>query len=101
MVQYDTWTPVLIVIGIFVVGQAVEGNFLTPKLVGDKVGLHPVWVMFALLAGGSLFGFLGVLLAVPVAAIIGVLIRFALQQYISSPYYAGTRNGSSEETWRP
>ena len=68
---------------------------------GDKVGLHPVWVMFALLAGGSLFGFLGVLLAVPVAAIIGVLIRFALQQYISSPYYAGPQDASSEETWRP
>jgi predicted PurR-regulated permease PerM len=101
LVQYETWTPVLIVIGIFVVGQAVEGNFLTPKLVGDKVGLHPVWVMFALLAGGSLFGFLGVLLAVPVAAVIGVLMRFALQQYIASPYYAGTRDGSSDETWRP
>jgi predicted PurR-regulated permease PerM len=101
LVQYDTWTPVIVVVAIFLIGQAVEGNFLTPKLVGDKVGLHPVWVMFALLAGGSLFGFLGVLLAVPVAAIIGVLIRFALQQYISSPYYAGTRNGSSEETWRP
>lgn len=101
MVQYETWMPVLIVVGIFVVGQAVEGNFLTPKLVGDKVGLHPVWVMFALLAGGSLFGFLGVLLAVPVAAVIGVLIRFALQQYIASPYYAGAGDASSEETWRP
>jgi predicted PurR-regulated permease PerM len=101
LVQYETWTPVLIVIGIFVVGQAVEGNFLTPKLVGDKVGLHPVWVMFALLAGGSLFGFLGVLLAVPVAAVIGVLIRFALQRYISSPYYAGPQDASSEEIWRP
>jgi predicted PurR-regulated permease PerM len=58
-------------------------------------------VMFALLAGGSLFGFLGVLLAVPVAAIIGVLMRFAIQQYIASPYYAGARDGSSDETWRP
>jgi predicted PurR-regulated permease PerM len=101
LVQYETWTPVLIIIGIFLVGQAVEGNFLTPKLVGGKVGLHPVWVMFALLAGGSLFGFLGVLLAVPVAAIIGVLTRFALQQYIASPYYAGPQDASSEETWRP
>jgi predicted PurR-regulated permease PerM len=101
MVQYETWTPVLIVVGIFLVGQTVEGNFLTPKLVGGKVGLHPVWVMFALLAGGSLFGFLGVLLAVPVAAIIGVLTRFALQQYIASPYYAGSQDDSSEENWQP
>jgi predicted PurR-regulated permease PerM len=101
LVQYETWTPVLIVVAIFVVGQAVEGNFLTPKLVGEKVGLHPVWVMFALLAGGSLFGFLGVLLAVPVAAVIGVLTRFALQQYIASPYYAEPGDASSDETWRP
>lgn len=89
LVQYDTWTPVVVVVVIFLVGQAVEGNFLTPKLVGDKVGLHPVWVMFALLAGGSLFGFVGVLMAVPVAAVIGVLTRFALQQYLSSSYYSG------------
>jgi len=101
LVQYDTWTPVLVVVAIFVFGQAVEGNFLTPKLVGDKVGLHPVWVMFALLAGGSLFGFVGVLLAVPVAAVIGVLARFALQKYITSPYYTGSGDSSPDESWRP
>ncbi len=77
--------------GIFLVGQAVEGNFLTPKLVGDRVGLHPVWVIFALLAGGTLFGFLGVMLAVPVAAAIGVLVRFGLEQYLASPLYKGHR----------
>ncbi len=77
--------------GIFLVGQAVEGNFLTPKLVGDRVGLHPVWVIFALLAGGTLFGFLGVMLAVPVAAAIGVLVRFGLRQYLASPLYKGHR----------
>jgi predicted PurR-regulated permease PerM len=101
LAQYDTWTPVVIVIVIFVVGQAVEGNFLTPKLVGDKVGLHPVWVMFALLAGGSLFGFLGVLMAVPVAAVIGVLTRFALQRYLASAYYTSSGEGAAEEVWRP
>lgn len=89
LLQFDDLWRVAIVVGIFLFGQAVEGNVLTPKLVGDKVGLHAVWVMFALLAGGSLFGFLGVLLAVPVAAVIGVLTRFALRQYLSSSYYRG------------
>ncbi|MDP9196911.1 MAG: AI-2E family transporter [Pseudomonadota bacterium] len=87
--QFDDWVRVLIVVGIFFLGQAIEGNFLTPRLVGGKVGLHPVWVIFALLAGGSLFGFLGVLLAVPVAAVIGVLVRFALRRYLNSSYYQG------------
>lgn len=72
---------------IFLIGQLVEGNILTPKLVGDSVGLHPLWVFFALLAGGSLFGILGMLLAVPVAAVIGVLLAFALQRYKASAYY--------------
>ena len=89
LLQFDELWRVAVVVGIFLFGQAVEGNVLTPKLVGDKVGLHAVWVMFALLAGGSLFGFVGVLLAVPVAAVIGVLTRFALRQYLSSPYYRG------------
>ena len=57
-------------------GQLVEANFLTPKLVGDRIHLHPVWVIFALFAGGTLFGFVGVLMAVPAAAVIGVLIAF-------------------------
>lgn len=89
LLQFDEFWRVGLVIGIFLFGQAVEGNVLTPKLVGDKVGLHAVWVMFALLAGGSLFGFLGVLLAVPVAAVIGVLTRFALGHYLASRYYQG------------
>lgn len=87
LVQFDSWTMWAAVAGIFVFGQVVEGNFLTPKLVGDSVGLHPVWVMFALLAGGSLFGFTGVLLAVPVASVIGVLIRFFIGRYRASAYY--------------
>ena len=64
---------------IFAVGQVIEGNFLTPKLVGDRIRLHPVWVIFALFAGATLFGFVGVLFAVPAAAVIGVLVRFARQ----------------------
>jgi len=77
------------VAGIFIVGQLVEGNFLTPKLVGDRIGLHPVWVIFALLAGGALFGFVGVLLGLPAAAVVGVLTRFALTRYKASHLYHG------------
>lgn len=87
--QFDEMWRVGLVAGIFIFGQAVEGNILTPKLVGDKVGLHPVWVIFALMAGGALFGFVGVLLAMPVAAVIGVLARFALGQYTQSSLYRG------------
>ncbi len=90
LVQFDNWMPVAIVAAIFVVGQVLEGNFLTPKLVGDRVGLHPVWIIFALLAGGALFGFLGILLALPVAAVIGVLIRFSLARYLESEAYLGS-----------
>ncbi|MGB0747903.1 MAG: AI-2E family transporter [Magnetospiraceae bacterium] len=87
--QFGDWQHPLMVVAVFGIGQLAEGNFLTPKLVGDKVGLHPVWVIFALLAGGSLFGFTGVMLAVPVAAVIGVVVRFALKQYLDSPFYKG------------
>lgn len=78
---------VLIIGAIFVVGQIVEGNILSPKLLGDSVGLHPLWILFALMAGGSLFGILGMLLAVPVAAVVGVLVSFAILQYKKSPLY--------------
>jgi predicted PurR-regulated permease PerM len=85
--QYDDRTHVFIVIGIFLLGQVLEGNVIQPLFIGDRVGLHPVWIIFALLAGGSLFGFLGVLLAVPVAAVIGVLVRFGLRRYLESQFY--------------
>lgn len=85
--QYGTWTAILVVIGIFAVGQLTEANFLTPKLVGDRIHLHPVWVIFALFAGGTLYGFVGVLVAVPAAAVLGVLFRFALSRYRSSSLY--------------
>lgn len=74
---------------IFAFGQFLEGNILTPKLVGESVGLHPVWLLFALSAFGALFGFVGMLVAVPVAAIIGVVTRFGLQQYQTSRLYRG------------
>src|SRR5262249_10275963 len=82
-----TWS--LVVLGIFFVGQFLEGYVLAPKLVGESIGLHPVWLMFALFAFGYLFGFVGLLLAVPLAAGSGVLIRFALARYFASPLYIG------------
>lgn len=88
LMQFDSLTRVGIVAAIFVVGQVVEGNFLTPKLVGESVGLHPVWIIFALLAGGALFGFVGILIAVPLAAIIGVGVRFGLGLYLGSRFYS-------------
>lgn len=73
--------------GIFVAGQALEGNLITPKLVGDRVNLHPVWLIFSLLAFGTLFGLVGLLVAVPTAAVVGVLVRFALNRYLQSELY--------------
>ena len=87
---WPDWTSILMVMGVFAVGQILEGYFLTPNLVGARVGLHPVWLMFSLLAFGYLFGFVGLLVAVPTAAAIGVLIRFALRQYLASPLYTGS-----------
>ncbi len=78
--------------GVFAVGHLLEGNFLTPRLVGDRVGLHPLWIMFALLAGGAGFGFVGILLAVPVAAVTGVVVRTMLAGYLTSPLYLGSED---------
>ncbi len=95
LAQFSEWTPIVLVAVVFAIGQVGEGYFLTPKLVGDRVGLHPVWVIFALLAGGSLFGFTGILLAVPAAAVIGVLVRFALARYRESRLYTGQGDSPS------
>lgn len=84
---WPAWGRVIVVAGIFVVGQMLNDYVLTPNLVGDKVGLHPLWVLFALFAGGALLGFAGVVIAVPVAAVIGVLARFAIARYKDSPLY--------------
>jgi predicted PurR-regulated permease PerM len=78
---------VILVAGIFVAGQVLEGYVIYPRLLGDRVELHAVWVIFALFAGGVAFGFLGVLLAVPIAAAVGVLARHWLKRYLDSPIY--------------
>ena len=83
------WMSIGLVAIIFVIGQVIEGNFLTPKLVGNSVGLHPVWLLLSLSVFGSLFGFVGMLIAVPLAAAIGVIIRFAMSQYNTSLLYQG------------
>ena len=83
------WMGVVKVAVVFLIGQMLEGNVLSPKLVGDRTGLHPVWIMFALLAGGALFGFVGVLIAVPVAAVIGVVVRHLIGRYRESGFYRG------------
>lgn len=80
---------ILLIIGIFVAGQFIEGNFLSPKLVGGSIGLHPVWLMFALFAFSYVFGFVGLLLAVPMAAAAGVLVRYAISRYLRSRLYTG------------
>lgn len=87
--QGTDWLRIGIVAGIFGFGQFLEGNVLTPKLVGGSVGLHPVWLLFALSVFGSLFGFVGMLVAVPVAAMIGVVARYALERYKESQLYRG------------
>jgi len=90
---WGEWWLILLVAAIFFIGQFLEGNILTPKLVGNSVGLHPVWLMFALSVFGVLFGFVGLLVAVPVAAALGVLARFAIEQYKVSLLYQGAGNG--------
>lgn len=85
--QWGDWNGVILVVGIFVLGQVLEGYVIYPRLLGDRVELHAVWVIFALFAGGVAFGFLGVLLAVPIAAAVGVLARYWLRRYLDSPVY--------------
>ncbi len=86
-IQFDNYSRVAIVAGVYILGHLIEGNVVTPWLVGGRVKLHPIWIIFGLMAGGALFGFTGVLLAVPAAAVIGVLVRFAIQQYLASGFY--------------
>ncbi len=87
LVQFGDWSHVLLVCGVFAIGQLLEGYVLVPKLVGDKIGLHPVAVIFAVMAGGYLFGFLGVLLALPAASVMMVLLRYLLERYRMSELY--------------
>ena len=86
---WPEWVPILMVLGVFLTGQFIEGNFLQPKIVGEQVNLHPVWLIFALFVFGYLMGFVGMLIAVPLAATIGVLVRFFLECYMKSDFYKG------------
>ncbi len=95
MVQFGDWWHVALVLAVFGTGQAVESFLLTPLLVGDRIGLHPVAVIFAIMAGGHLFGFLGVLLALPVAAVVMVLLRYVHQRYADSTLYGGAQAGAA------
>ena len=98
LVQFwPDWTMIAVVAGIFAIGQFVEGNFLSPNLVGERIGLHPVWLMFSLYAFGYLFGFAGLLVAVPLAAASKVLTRFGLDQYLSSKFYLGSHPQVKEQ----
>jgi predicted PurR-regulated permease PerM len=86
-VQFGSFTPVLLVWLLFIVGHSLDHMFLTPKLIGDRIGLHPIAVIFAVLAGGKLFGFFGILLALPAAAVIMVWLRFLVKHYHGSRLY--------------
>lgn len=96
LLQFHELLPLLYVAGVFAIGQLLEGTVLTPLLVGDRIGLHPVAVIFAVLAGGQLFGFMGVLLALPVAAVIAVLLRYLHDRYQASELYARHPASSQE-----
>jgi predicted PurR-regulated permease PerM len=95
---WGDWMSLGIVAVIFAVGQFLEGNVITPRLVGNSVGLHPVWLLFALSAFGSLFGFVGMLVAVPVAASIGVFARFGSARYTGSLLYRGLEGRKPDQT---
>lgn len=87
VIQFGTWQGPALVAAVFMSGQILDGYVVQPKIIGDRVGLHPVWLMFAVIAGSALLGFTGALLAVPAAAVIGVLVRSAIAEYLKSPLY--------------
>ena len=93
--QFPEWYSVGVVAVVFFVGQFIEAYVVSPKLVGDRIGLHPVWLVLAILAGAELFGFVGVLLAAPVAAAIGVLLEFTIERYLASQLYRGRGKGAA------
>ncbi len=88
--QFDDSAHIVAVLAIYASGMILENSLIVPRLVGSKVGLHPLWIIFGMLAGGALFGFVGILIAVPVTAILGVLVRFATERYLHSSLYSGT-----------
>lgn len=92
--QYDSHSMIALIAAIFLIGQVIESYFLTPQLIGERVGLHPLWMIFGMLSGGALLGFVGVLLAVPLTAVIGVLTRFVIARYLQSALYHGHTHSS-------
>lgn len=99
---WPDYTWIIATAVVFFAGQFIEGNILQPKLMGARIGLHPVWLMFALFAFGAMFGFVGLLIAVPAAAVVGVLVRFALSRYLESDLYYGRVSALPwDETARP
>lgn len=99
LMQYGDWKHIAGVLAVFGVGQVIESYWLTPKLVGDRIGLHPMAVIFAVLAGGKLFGFLGMLIALPMAAVVNVLLRYVRERYTQSHLYAGDRPTIALDTY--
>src|SRR5690606_32567853 len=94
---WPEWWFIAIVGAIYLIGQFIEGNVLYPKLVGSTININPVWMMFALLALGAIFGFVGLLLAVPMAAIASVLVRYGVRKYKESPLYLGPKDNKSSD----
>lgn len=85
--QFGDWTPILLVTGVYALGQTLETTFLSPFFIGDRIGLHPVWMILALLVGGATLGFVGILFSIPIAAILGVFMRTILAHYRNSVFY--------------
>ena len=96
---WPDWWIIALTLGVFVFGQIVEGYVIAPKIVGEATGVHPVWLMFAMFAFGYLFGFVGLLLAAPLAAIIAVLCRFAIGRYMDSSLYLEMELPEQDETY--
>ncbi len=96
LIQYHDLSLLVTISIVFGIGQLIESMLLTPLLVGDRIGLHPVAVIFAIMVGGQLFGFVGILIALPVSAVIMVLLRFVYQTYVSSGLY-GTPSGNKDD----
>jgi predicted PurR-regulated permease PerM len=85
--EFTSWSAIGCVTLVFIIISLIEGNVLIPRFIGQKVGLHPVWIIFALLAAGSWFGFIGILMALPVTAALGVITRILIDWYVESPFY--------------
>jgi len=94
---WPDWVRIMLVGGIFVVGNVVSDYIVTPRIVGDRINVHPLWMLFGVFAGAALFGFAGVLAAVPACAVIGVLARFAIQQYKVSAFYRGAGSAATAD----